>query len=120
MASRGAAWSDQVHAVLKSDLAGAQVPSGPLGANAARSKRRPADDATLAHNLNAVMKKLVPGWRWLARNMTVPPSTRRAQELVPRTARTENRCDHGRTRPAAAPKSQPPKALSGRLKQQIA
>ena len=83
---------------------------------AARSERTPADDATLAHNLNALMKKLVLG----ARNMMVPPSTRRAQELVPRTARTENRCDHGRTRPAAAPKSQPPKALSRRLKQQIA
>ena len=59
--ARATAWTDQVHAVLKSDLAGAQVPSGPLGANAARSKRRPADDATLAHNLNALMKKLVPG-----------------------------------------------------------
>ena len=88
--AHAAAWSNQVHVVLKSDLAGAQMPSGPLGANAARCKRRPAGDATLAHNLNAVLKKLVPGWRWLARNMTVPPSTRRAQEQVPRAARTEN------------------------------
>ena len=50
--------------VLKSELAGGQMPSGLFGANAAWWAI-----AILAHNLNAVMKKLGLGRRWLARRM---------------------------------------------------
>ncbi len=56
--------SEEVHAVLKSDLAGGQMPSGLFGANAAWWAI-----AILAHNLNAAMKKLVLGRRWLTRRM---------------------------------------------------
>ena len=56
--------SEEVHAVLKSELAGGQMPSALFGANAAWWAI-----AILAHNLNAVMKKLVLGRRWLNRRM---------------------------------------------------
>jgi hypothetical protein len=50
--------------VLKSDLAGGQMPSGLFGANAAWWAI-----TILAHNLNALMKQLVLGKPWLARRM---------------------------------------------------
>ena len=48
--------SEQAHSAIKSDLAGGQMPSGLFGANAAWWAL-----ANLAHNLNAVMKRLVLG-----------------------------------------------------------
>jgi hypothetical protein len=56
--------SEEVHAVMKSDLAGGQLPSGRFGANAAWWAL-----AVLAHNLNAAMKKLVLGKAWVAKRM---------------------------------------------------
>ena len=47
--------SEEVHAVMK--LAGGRMPSGLFGANAAWLM-------ILAHNLNAVMKRLVLGPAW--------------------------------------------------------
>ena len=49
--------SEEVHAVMKTDLAGGRMPSGLFGANAAWIM-------ILAHNLNAVMKRLVLGPAW--------------------------------------------------------
>lgn len=54
--------SEEVHAVMKTDLAGGRMPSGLFGANAAWIM-------ILAHNLNAVMKRLVLGPAWVARRM---------------------------------------------------
>ncbi len=56
--------SEQVHAELKTDLAGGQLPSGVFGANAAWWAL-----AILAHNLNAAMKRLVLGAGWATRRM---------------------------------------------------
>ena len=56
--------SEEVHAVLKHDLAGGHMPSGLFGANAAWWAL-----ANLAHNLNAVMKGLVLGPGWVAKRM---------------------------------------------------
>src|SRR3954447_16595089 len=56
--------SEEVHAVMKADLAGGRMPSGLFGANAAWWTIM-----ILAHNLNAVMKRLVLGSAWLARRM---------------------------------------------------
>src|SRR3954470_17867538 len=51
--------SEEVHAVMKADPAGGRMPSGLFGANAAWLM-------ILAHNLNAVMKRLVLGPAWCA------------------------------------------------------
>ena len=56
--------SEEVHAVMKHDLAGGTLPSGLFGANAAWWAIM-----VLAHNLNAVMKQLVLGPAWVARRM---------------------------------------------------
>ena len=56
--------SEEVHAVMKTDLAGGRMPSGLFGANAAWWTVM-----ILAHNLNAVMKRLVLGPAWVARRM---------------------------------------------------
>jgi hypothetical protein len=54
--------SEEVHSVMKTDLAGGQLPSGLFGANAAWWALM-----ILAHNLNAAMKRLVPGKDWLTK-----------------------------------------------------
>jgi Transposase DDE domain group 1 len=56
--------SEEVHSVLKSDLAGGQLPSGLFGANAAWWML-----AILSFNLNAAMKRLVLGKDWIAKRM---------------------------------------------------
>ena len=56
--------SEEVHSVIKSDLAGGQMPSGLFGANAAWWAL-----TILAHNLNAAMKQLVLGKTWVAKRM---------------------------------------------------
>ena len=56
--------SEEVHSVMKSDLAGGQMPSGLFGANAAWWAL-----VILAHNLNAAMKQLVLGKDWTAKRM---------------------------------------------------
>jgi hypothetical protein len=56
--------SEEVHAILKDDLAGGQMPSGLFGANAAWWAI-----TNLAHNLNATMKRLVLGSAWTAKRM---------------------------------------------------
>ncbi len=56
--------SEEVRAVLKRDLAGGHMPSGPFGANAAGWAC-----ANLAHNLNALMKRPVLGPARVARRM---------------------------------------------------
>jgi hypothetical protein len=56
--------SEEAHAVMKHDLAGGQLPSGLFGANAAWWAMM-----ILAHNLNAVMKRLVLGAGWQAKRM---------------------------------------------------
>jgi hypothetical protein len=56
--------SEEVHAVMKSDLAGGQLPSGLFGANAAWWAV-----TILAHNLNAAMKRLVLGKEWATKRM---------------------------------------------------
>jgi hypothetical protein len=56
--------SEEVHSVLKSDLAGGQLPSGLFGANAAWWAL-----AILALNLNAAMKQLVLGKGWATKRM---------------------------------------------------
>jgi hypothetical protein len=56
--------SEEVHSVMKSDLAGGQMPSGLFGANAAWWTIM-----ILAHNLNAAMKRLVLGPAWVAKRM---------------------------------------------------
>jgi|SRR5271155_5572774 len=56
--------SEEVHAVMKTDLAGGRMPMGRFGANAAWWTIM-----ILAHNLNAVMKRLVLGPAWVAKRM---------------------------------------------------
>jgi hypothetical protein len=56
--------SEQAHAVVKSDLAGGQLPSQWFGANAAWWTV-----SLLAHNLNAVMQLLALGKAWLGKRM---------------------------------------------------
>jgi hypothetical protein len=56
--------SEEVHSVMKSDLAGGQLPSGLFGANAAWWTLM-----ILALNLNAVMKRLVLGKGWVTKRM---------------------------------------------------
>ena len=52
---------EEVHSVLKSDLAGGRLPSGLFGANAAWWTI-----SVLAFNLNSAMKRLVLGGQWWA------------------------------------------------------
>ncbi len=56
--------SEEVHSVMKSDLAGGQMPSGLFGANAAWWVLM-----ILALNLNAAMKRLVLGKGWVTKRM---------------------------------------------------
>ena len=56
--------SEEIHSVMKSDLAGGQLPSGLFGANAAWWALM-----ILALNLNAVMKSLVLGEGWVTKRM---------------------------------------------------
>jgi Transposase DDE domain group 1 len=56
--------SEEVHSVMKSDLAGGQLPSGQFGANAAWWTLM-----ILAHNLNTAMKRLVLGKDWATKRM---------------------------------------------------
>ena len=56
--------SEEAHSVMKEDLAGGQLPSGLFGANAAWWSIM-----VLAHNLNAVMKRLVLGPAWVTKRM---------------------------------------------------
>jgi len=56
--------SEEVHSVMKSDLAGGQLPSGLFGANAAWWAL-----TIIAHNLNAAMKRLVLGKEWATKRM---------------------------------------------------
>jgi hypothetical protein len=56
--------SEEVHAVMKTDLAGGRMPSKLFGANAAWWAIM-----ILAHNLNALMKRLVLGPAWVARRL---------------------------------------------------
>ena len=55
---------EEVHDVLKSDLAGGRLPSGLFGANAAWWAI-----AVLAFNLNSAMKRLVLGGQWVSRRL---------------------------------------------------
>ena len=54
--------SEEAHAILKSDLAGGQMPSRLFGANAAWWTL-----TIIAHNLNAAMQRLVLGKAWLGK-----------------------------------------------------
>jgi hypothetical protein len=56
--------SEEVHSVMKSDLAGGQMPSGLFGANAAWWAL-----VILALNVNAAMKRLVLGKDWVTKRM---------------------------------------------------
>jgi Transposase DDE domain group 1 len=56
--------SEEVHAVMKNDLAGGQLPSGKFGTNAAWWAL-----TILTHNLNGVMKQLVLGKDWVPSRM---------------------------------------------------
>ncbi len=56
--------SEEVHSVMKSDLAGGQLPSALFGANAAWWALM-----ILAHNLNAAMKRLALGKDWATKRM---------------------------------------------------
>jgi len=56
--------SEEVHSVMKTDLAGGQLPSGLFGANAAWWTLM-----ILALNLNAAMKRLVLGKGWVTKRM---------------------------------------------------
>src|SRR5208283_3905376 len=56
--------SEEVHSVMKSDLAGGQLPSGLFGANAAWWVLM-----IVALNLNTAMKRLVLGKDWLTKRM---------------------------------------------------
>jgi hypothetical protein len=64
--------SEEVHSVMKSDLAGGQLPSGLFGANSLPLRRRGAAWwalMILAHNLNTAMKRLVLGKEWATKRM---------------------------------------------------
>ena len=56
--------SEEVHAVMKEDLAGGKLPSGKFGENAAWWWIM-----VLAHNLNAAMKSIVLQGSWVAKRM---------------------------------------------------
>ena len=56
--------SEEVHAVMKTDLAGGRMPSKLFGANAAWWAIM-----ILAHNLNALIKRPVLGPAWVARRL---------------------------------------------------
>ena len=56
--------SAEAHSVMKEDLAGGRMPSGKFGANAAWWAIM-----ILAHNLNALMKRLALGAGWVSRRM---------------------------------------------------
>ncbi|OYV73367.1 MAG: hypothetical protein B7Z74_04040 [Deltaproteobacteria bacterium 21-66-5] len=56
--------SEEVHSVMKEDLAGGQMPSGKFGANAAWWAIM-----IIAHNLNALMKRLALGESWMTKRM---------------------------------------------------
>jgi len=56
--------SEEVHAIMKHDLAGGTLPSNLFGANAAWWTIM-----IIAHNLNTTMKHLVLGDRWVRRRM---------------------------------------------------
>ena len=55
---------EEVHGVLKSDLAGGRLPSGLFGANAAWWAI-----SVLAFNLNSAMKRLVLGGQWVGKRL---------------------------------------------------
>ena len=55
---------EEVHGVLKSDLAGGRMPSGLFGANAAWWAI-----AVLTFNLNSAMKRLVLGGQWVSKRL---------------------------------------------------
>ena len=55
---------EEVHSVLKEDLAGGRLPSGKFGANAAWWAI-----VVLAFNLNSAMKRLVLGGEWVSRRL---------------------------------------------------
>ena len=55
---------EEVHSVLKNDLAGGRLPSGLFGANAAWWAI-----AVLAFNLNSAMKRLVLGGQWVSKRL---------------------------------------------------
>ena len=55
---------EEVHSVLKSDLAGGRMPSGLFGANAAWWAI-----SVLAFNLNSAMKRLVLGEQWVGKRL---------------------------------------------------
>jgi hypothetical protein len=63
--------SEEVHSVMKSDLAGGQMPSGLFGADAAWWAL-----TIMAHNLNATMKRLVLGEEWTTKRMKADQSAR--------------------------------------------
>ncbi len=82
---------EQVHSVLKSDLAGGRLPSGLFGANAAWWAI-----AVLAFNLSSAMKRLVLGGQWVSKRLkavrfaliALPGRVmRRARKLIIRLAR---------------------------------
>jgi hypothetical protein len=56
--------SEEVHSVMKEDLAGGQMPSAKFGANAAWWAIM-----IIAHNLNALMKRLALGNSWMTKRM---------------------------------------------------
>lgn len=56
--------SEEAHSALKEDLAGGRLPCAEFGKNAAWWWM-----TVLAHNLNAVMKRLVLGGNWVTRRM---------------------------------------------------
>jgi len=56
--------SEEAHSVMKTDLAGGQLPSGLFGANAAWWALM-----ILTHNLNTAMKRLVLGKNWVTKRM---------------------------------------------------
>ena len=55
---------EEVHSVLKHDLAGSRLPSGKFGSNAAWWAI-----VVLAFNLNSAMKRLVLGGEWVSRRL---------------------------------------------------
>ena len=55
---------EEVHGVVKNDLAGGRLPSGLFGSNAAWWAM-----AVLAFNLNSTMKRLVLGQEWASRRL---------------------------------------------------
>ena len=55
---------EEVHSVLKEDLAGGRLPSGKFGVNAAWWAI-----VVLAFNLNSAMKRLVLGGDWVSRRL---------------------------------------------------